>query len=291
VHASIFSNVIEGGTPEEVASKTRQYGLRSVQFVPAEVDIGFGFDRETSGASFERWAEAYRREGVEICGVAGYLNLLHHDPDRRRQNIDTFKNYLRGMDALGCRYISTETGSYAPTGDWDFDPKNRTAEAWEDLRRVTEELLEVAEEEDVVILYEPYIVNVCHTPELGARLVRGSDSPHLALLMDPTNWFEADMARPELVREVMERGFEAERGLFRLAHAKDVTPAPPGEDKPGLPGPGQGILDYEFYVHLLEEHGYDGPLVIEHLTEAEVPDAVEYVLRFIGGPRTGTTAN
>jgi sugar phosphate isomerase/epimerase len=185
------------------------------------------------------------------------------------------------MDALGCRYISTETGSYAPTGDWDFDPKNRTPEAWEDLRRVTEELLEVAEDNDVVILYEPYIVNVCYTAELGAEFVRQYDSPHLAMLMDPTNWFEAEMVQPERIPEVIEHGFEAERGLFRLAHAKDVTPAPQGEDKPGLPGPGQGMLDYATYVRLLKEHGYEGPLIIEHLTEAEVPDAVEYVQRFI----------
>jgi sugar phosphate isomerase/epimerase len=47
--------------------------------------------------------------------------------------------------------------------------------------------------------------------------------------------------------------------------------------------PGQGILDYATYVGLLRAHNYAGPLVIEHLTEAEVPDAVRYVQRFIDG--------
>jgi sugar phosphate isomerase/epimerase len=281
MYLSIFSNVIKGETPEAVARKTRGYGLRSVQFIPSRAEIGFGFDARMAETSFERWAEAYRREGIEVCGVGGYLNLLHHDPERRRQNLGAFKAYLRGMRTLGCRYISTETGSYAPTGDWDFDPRNRTPAAWDDLRRVTDELLAVAAQEDVVILYEPYIVNVCFSPELGARFVREMASAHLALLMDPTNWFEADVVRPELVVEVIERGFAAERGLFRLAHAKDVTPAAPGADKPGLPGPGQGLLDYATYVRLLKAHGYDGPLIVEHLTEAEVPAALAYVQRFI----------
>ena len=33
---------------------------------------------------------------------------------------------------------------------------------------MTDELLEVAAQENVVILYEPYIANICYTPELGA---------------------------------------------------------------------------------------------------------------------------
>jgi sugar phosphate isomerase/epimerase len=284
MYLGIFSTVITGGTPEEVVHRTHGYGLRSVQFVPRGAELGVGFDTERAEgaeASFERWAQAYRREGIEICGVGGYLNILHPDPERRRHNIATLKSYMRGTKALGCRYISTETGTYAPTGDWDFDPRNRTPAAWEDLHRVTDELLAVAVQENVVLLYEPYIVNVCSTPELGATFVRDVNSEHLAMLMDPTNWFEADMVRPELVRGVIERGFAAERGLFRLAHAKDVTPAAPGSRKPGLPGPGQGMLDYGTYVRLLKEHGYTGPLIIEHLHEPDIPDACRYVQGFI----------
>jgi sugar phosphate isomerase/epimerase len=146
---------------------------------------------------------------------------------------------------------------------------------------VTEELLEVAAAEDAVLLYEPYVVNVCNTPELGAALIREFDSPHLGLLMDPTNWFEVDMVEPGRVAEVIDRGFEAERGLFRLAHAKDVAPAEPDAAKPALPAPGQGILDYGRYLTRLREHGYDGALVIEHLTEDEVPEALRYVERHI----------
>jgi sugar phosphate isomerase/epimerase len=281
MYLSIFSNVITGVSPADVARKTRAYGLRSVQFVPDEVNIGWGFDRNGATGSFAEWADAYHHEGIEICGVAGYLNLLHHDPAKRRYNIDTFASFLRGMSTLGCRYISTETGSLAPTGDWDFDPQNRTRQAWDELRRVTDELLEVAAREDVVILYEPYIANVCYTPELGAQFVREVNSPHLAMMMDPTNWFDVELAQPAHVRDMLERGFTAERGLFRLAHAKDMTPAEPGADKPRLPGPGRGIIDYARYVQLLHAHGYSGPLIMEHLTADDVPEAMRYVQRFI----------
>jgi sugar phosphate isomerase/epimerase len=281
MYLSIFSSVITGKNPTEVARKTRALGLRSVQFVPDKVNVGWGFDGTGATGSFDQWAEAYHREGIEICGVAGYVNLLHRDMTRRERNIENFKYFMRGMNTLGCRYISTETGSLSPRGDWEFDPKNNTRQAWDDLRAVTEELLEVAAKENVVILYEPYIVNVCSTPELGAKFVREFDSPHLAMLMDPTNWFTVELAQPEQVYKVYDRGFAAERGLFRLAHAKDVMPAKSGDDKPGLPGPGKGLMDYARYIELLHAHGYDGPLVMEHLTEEQIPEAIRFLQPFI----------
>jgi sugar phosphate isomerase/epimerase len=277
VYPSIFSNVIEGAGPEEVAARTRQLGLGSVQFFPPGAEVGFGFDGDVAHADFATWARAYAADDVEVCGIAGYINLLHPDLARRRSNIEAFKGWIRELRTFGCRFISTETGTLATSGDWDDHPDNRSPAAWDAFRRVAEELVAVAAEEDAVILFEPYIVNVCHTPELAARLVREVGSPHLALLMDPTNWFDNESARPERVAAVIDAGFEAERGLFRLAHAKDVTPPEPGSPKPGLPGPGQGLLDYPRYLSRLAEHGYDGPLVIEHLTEAEVPQALRFV--------------
>lgn len=279
MYLGIFSNVVTGTTPEEVAARTREFGLGAVQFIPAASGIGFGFDTDRPADDFPRWAKAYASVGVEISGVGGYINLLARDPEKRRRNIETFKGFLRGMRELGTRYISTETGTYATTGDWDNDPANRTPQAWDDLRRVTEDLLTVAVQEDVVILYEPYIVNVAYTPDLAVRLIREIESPHLRLLMDPTNWFEAEML--DDVAAVIEHGFAVERGLFRLAHAKDVTRPVAGSTKPGLPAAGQGLLDYATYVRLLREHHYDGPLIIEHLTEREIPDTMAYVRPFI----------
>lgn len=277
---AVFSNVIQGDSPAEVAAKTRAYGFEAVQFIPAGVTVGFGFDRDDSDAAFGRWAKAYADAGVEVYAIGGYINLLHHDASRRRHNIDKFITYLEDMKEFGARYISTETGSLASTSDWDFDPKNRTPEAYDELRRVTDEILPVAEANDVVILYEPYVVHVCDTPEAGAAFVREYSSPYLQLLMDPTNWFTNDMLEAEKVTATLRRGFQAEAGLFHLAHAKDV--APPNEahpDKPSLPGPGQGVLNYPEYLRLLKSSGYDGPLVLEHLTEEEVPSALEFVKR------------
>ena len=273
---SLLSNVIRGDSPAQVAARTRELGFESVQFIPPN-PIGFGADRGIPSGTFQDWAAAYRAEGIEVCGLVGHLNLLHPDLDRRKHNINSFKTYMREMREFGCNLISTETGTLASSGDWDFHPDTRRPAAWEALLRVTEELLTTAEESDVVILYEPYIAHVCHTPELGARLVREFDTPTLGMVMDPTNWFEVDMLEPERIKRFIESGFEVESGLFALAHAKDVAKPQSGSRAPALVGPGQGMIDYPFYLQLLRKYGYEGPLVIEHVTEAEIPLAVSYV--------------
>jgi sugar phosphate isomerase/epimerase len=279
MYPAIFSNVITGRDPEEIAAKTREYGLEAVQFIPREVQVGFGFDTDSPALSpdFTRWRKAYDAAGVDIVAVGGYINLLHRDPEHRAANIAAFTSFLRRMGELGTTLVSTETGSLAPTGDWDDDPANRTPEAWDGFREVITGLAAVAEAEGVTILLEPYIVNICHTPELGVQMIREVGSPALGICMDPTNFFPNELAAPEFVAGTMKSGFAAEGPYVRLAHAKDVTPPAPGSPKPGLPGPGQGLIDYPLYLDLLAGIGYDGPLVIEHLVEAEVPDALRFV--------------
>ncbi len=277
MYLSIFSDVIAGTTPAEVARRTRDHGIRSVQLVPDEIRQKWGSFRTNTVRTLEAWAEAYAAEGIEVCAIAGYLNLMHHDPATRRHNIDLFCALVRQMPAAGCRLISTETGTLAASGDWTADPRNAAPYTWDDLRRVSDEIVNVAAQHDVCVLYEPYIANICDSAERGARIVREVASPHLALVMDPTNWFDTATATPAGVPTVIQQGFEAERGLFRLAHAKDVVPTAPGSALPALPAPGQGILDYPLYLRLLREHDYDGALVIEHLTEQEIEAAVAFL--------------
>lgn len=290
MHLSIFSSVITGKTPAEVARKTREYGLRSVQFVPDEVNIGWGFDGNGAQGPFEVWADAYAREGIEICAVAGYINLLPRDLEERERNTELFASFLRRMKNIGVRYISTETGSLSPKGAWTPDPANQTPQAWDALLRITERLVDVAAQLDVVILYEPYVANVTETPERGVAFVREINSPHLRMMLDPTNWFPADLAHPELVDATIRRGFDAERGLYDLAHAKDVLPAKPGDELPGLPGPGKGILNYPLYLQLLLADGYNGPLIMEHLTEAQIPESIAFVQQQIDAAQAAAGA-
>jgi sugar phosphate isomerase/epimerase len=56
-----------------------------------------------------------------------------------------------------------------------------------------------------------------------------------------------------------------------LAHAKDVR------HDGTVVGAGRGGLDYDLYVRLLRDAGYDGPLVLHGLAEEEVPQAAAFL--------------
>ena len=287
MHLGIFSNVVNGDSPEEVAAKTRGYGLQAVQFIPAASGIGFGFDKPALGDDFPRWASAYRNEGVEIAGVGGYMNLLHPDPQKRAATIETFKDFLRRMrPELGTRLISTETGTYATSSDWDAGPaqphRRRLGRPASGERGPGAGGRAGGRGDPVRAVH----LNVAYSPDLArVCMVREIDSPHLRLLMDPTNWFE--VASLDAVRAAIEHGFGIERELFLLAHAKDVTHPTTDPRQPGvLQATGQGLLDFATYIRLLREHGYDGALVMEHLTEEGMPATVSYVERYLGSAAT-----
>ena len=58
-----------------------------------------------------------------------------------------------------------------------------------------------------------------------------------------------------------------------LAHAKDL-------DRDGQAGhlaAGTGLLDYDQYLGLLKENGYDGAVVLHGLSEAQVPFCTNFL--------------
>ena len=59
-----------------------------------------------------------------------------------------------------------------------------------------------------------------------------------------------------------------------LAHAKDVT------EKGSFAAPGQGDVDWEHYLALLDAAGYTGALIMHGLEEADVADSTA----FLSGP-------
>ena len=277
----VVSYTVGGWEPGDVARRTKALGVRTVQLM-AVADQS-GEPGAFLGGTLGEWIRAYAREGVEVCAVGCYVNVVHPDPEIRKLGLNQLKACLGQAGALGIRLVSTETGTYNRASDWASAPDNRTPSAIDDLRAVTEDLLQVAFDAGVVLLYEPYVANVLHSPRIAADFVRQYDSPHLALVMDPTNWFEADDVNREGVQRLLHSGFEAERGLFQLAHAKDVSPPIDGQELPDLGGPGSGCLDYGLYTALLAEHSYAGPLILEHISEEQAPAALAFVRRLADG--------
>jgi sugar phosphate isomerase/epimerase len=135
--------------------------------------------------------------------------------------------------------------------------------------------------------------NVIGSIEETQRLFGDINSPHLGLLMDPTNYFEDHNI--DDMDNVLNRIFDELSHLVKIAHAKDVKRAESdmgvqisdidageGHALRGvgiieLPPPGLGVLNYDLYLKRLAKDHPNIPIIIEHLDEPDVPRAKKFL--------------
>lgn len=89
--------------------------------------------------------------------------------------------------------------------------------------------------------------------------------------MDGANVFPAGTLDRQ--HEILDAAFDLLGDDIVLAHAKDISV----DGEAGHEAAGTGLLDYSYYVKLLKQCGYAGPLVLHSLSEAQVPACVAYV--------------
>jgi len=128
--------------------------------------------------------------------------------------------------------------------------------------------LEIARRHRVILGIETEVSNVVDSAAKARRLLDEMNSPRLKIIMDGANLFHAG----ELPRmhAILDEAFDLLGDDVVLAHAKDL-------DRDGQAGhlaAGQGVLDYDYYIELLSNSGFDGALILHSLTEADVDRSV-----------------
>jgi sugar phosphate isomerase/epimerase len=152
---------------------------------------------------------------------------------------------------------------------WQWHPENASAQAWSDLLRAMEAALLIAEEEQVTLAFEPERANVVSTAVRGHALLATMQSPRLKVVIDPANLMVP--GEEQQMRQVLSEAFDLLGEHIIIAHAKDR-----GTDET-FRAAGEGILDYDHYLHLLQESTFTGPLIIHGLAEAQVDAALQFL--------------
>ena len=278
-------------TIDETIRRIKAQGFSCVQ-----LDVSFkdcdAVRGELTDEKAKEIRDKFRGADLPIVALSAYTNFVHPDPAKRAANIAYFKDMIRFARRLGCGYIASETGTYNPESDWVWDDKNAGEEAYAEVLGIIRDIVACAEENGVTFIIENYINNVIGSVEQIERLFKDVNSPHLALLCDPTNYFTGrnigDMDA-ELCKV-----FERLAPYMRIAHAKDCKLAENTGEKHAdidadeshsfrgsgdveLPAAGLGVLNYELYMELLAKHHPNMPLIIEHLDEGDIPRAKAFV--------------
>ena len=274
----LMTKHLHQATIEEVADAVAGFGLSAVQ-----LDLTSAGLPEQPGpvvyAQAARIRKAFAGNSVAIAAVSGTFNMIDPDPARLQANIADYPLLLDWCQALGCTVVTACTGTRNPRSMWRHHRDNALPEAWADLRRTLDQVLPAAEARGVTIAFEPEVVNVIDTAAKAQRLIEEVQSPNLRIVMDPANYFQPDMLAD--MDAVLDDIFQRVGSYIAFAHAKDVRAPDPGGTECVRPAAGTGILNYERYIRLLQQSGYDGALVMHSLEEAEVPSSAAYVRQFL----------
>src|SRR5215203_5254358 len=254
----IFARTFARSSPEDVFDALVGYGLGEMQFNMSVAGLS-SLPDEIAPALADRVRAAAAERQISLVAVSGTFNMIHPDKEVRREGLRRLGVLVGACDRLGTSTVTLCTGTRDPQDMWRYHPDNARPEAWRDLLATMQEALDSAEK--------------------GRRLLDELRSPHLKVVMDAANLFDARDPARRLSRseEILERAFEFLGEDLLLAHAKDVTG--PGE----VVAVGKGDLNFDLYLKHLNNAGYGGPLVMHGLAEAEVEGSLAFLRRKLAG--------
>jgi sugar phosphate isomerase/epimerase len=275
MRVGIFARTFPGPSVVEILDQVAAHGIPDVQFnmscagrptLPEEVEPEL----------CSRVAQAFARRGLRMAAVSGTFNMAHPDPEVRRAGVRGLGVLARSCKTLGTSVITLCTGTRDPDDMWRWHADNHTPAAWGDLVETVRTALNRTEGSGVTLAFEPEVSNVVDSAAKARCLLDEVASPRLKVVIDPANLFHAgELSR---MRKVLDEAFEHVGPDIVLAHAKDLS----RDGEAGNQAAGTGRLDYDRYVTLLRESGYDGPLILHGLREDQVAASATFLRGKIG---------
>ena len=117
-----------------------------------DIDLGPG---QITREKASEVRNVFRDQNLPICCVSAYTNIVHPDRGERERRVAYLKEILRHARDFGSPYVISETGTYNAESDWAHHPHNKTAQAFEDCRKVIADLAQTAYDHGAVFCWKP----------------------------------------------------------------------------------------------------------------------------------------
>lgn len=221
---------------------------------------------------------AFDGAGVGIPSVSATFNAIHPDAGLRAEQTAQAVRLIGLVPELGADVVTLCSGTRDPDDMWRAHPGNLASDAWTDLRRTLDHLLEAAGGTEVRLGIEPEPGNVVHDARRAARLLGelGHDAP-IGIVLDPAN-----LLSPETVPRQSEILAEAV-GLLGPSvvgvQAKDVVAS-------GYSAAGAGLMDYPGVFRQLARLA-PVPVIVQDAHEGDAARVRTDLLRWYDEAKTG----
>lgn len=253
---------------------TRLYQLRAAGLAVCQLNLhGVGCQRPTLLTLADKVLEHEARPVAVGC----YVNPLQPDTAGPLGATRTdLEHLLHQLDIIGARRVVFFSGSYASTL-FDPHPENASDAALDKLAEFVTEICRNTRAGHYQLVIEPWHGHVLsHEDRIVTfhGLLAPAVADHVRYVVDaptligPDRYSERDKVAARICRAI---GRAA-----GVVHLRDII-APPDGDA-GLPGPGEGKLDYKAYVDALKANVHaDTPALIRNVPPEELGRACAFL--------------
>lgn len=269
----IFAKIFERDTLPAALDAVVAAGFRSVQFNVESTGLAPLPDAIPADVA-DAVRDETRQRGIEIAALSGTYNMIHPDHAQRAADFARFRVIAGSARTMGANTLTLCTGTRDRESMWRRHPDNDLPDAWDDLVASTRQVLEVADEFDLRVAFEPEPGNVINSSLKAKRLLDTFASDRLGVVIDAVNTM--DTAPDRDAREVLDEAFALLGDWIFVAHAKDLDHA--GRETQT----GAGIVPWAYYLDLLRASGFAGPLIMHGLKESEVGASRAYLMGVVG---------
>lgn len=274
----IFAKTFVRPTLAAVLDAVKSHGLNYIQFNMACAGLP-SMPARIEPELCDRIRQEMMARNLTMVAVSGTFNMIHPDLTERQHGLQRLAVLAAACRRLGTSVITLCTGTRDPDDKWRHHPDNASPEAWRDLVMSMQSALQIATEHDVTLAVEPEVSNVVDSAVKARRLLDEMQSANLKIVIDAANLFHAGTLQYQ--HRVLDEAFSLLADDIILAHAKDLS----RDGEAGQEAAGTGLLDYDYYLSLLQSSGFDGPLLLHSLTESQVDQAVKFLQRRLAGDR------
>ncbi len=265
---------------EDLVKFASGQGFNTLELAAWPVDSSRDYQaRQIDAAKFNkseasRVRDLFAENNLQISAMAYYDNNLHPDLEQRKKYIKHLKKVIDTAQLLGVELVGTFVGSR---------PDKTPNENIKEIGKVFRDILKYAGDRGVKIMIENCPMenwvkfglpgNYAYSPELWDALFNELPDKNFGLNYDPSHLYWLGIDYLQAAEDYAEKIFHA--------HAKDTEILAEGEYKYGLFGrqidpipwksgwwryrmPGLGEINWQKFISVLQENGYDYVLSIEH---------------------------
>ncbi|MBP1907750.1 sugar phosphate isomerase/epimerase [Paenibacillus turicensis] len=256
-------------TLSELIHKIRGFSLQHIQFAaaksfPQEVSTPLSLTRNLAQA----YGEAFQQAGMQIEVLGCYVNIVHPDKNKQKEAIDAFKLHIQLCSTLGAKMVGTETGSLGK----GYCEDNFTAEAFAAVVKATREMVDEAEQHNVIVGIEPGVNHPLYKAELAHELVHKINSKHLKIILDCANLITSSNYIEQ--KSLFENAIALLDPAIAVVHLKDFIIK---DGKVVFVPVGEGMLNFDPILKYMKHKKPNLVGLIESTPEASLAGSIKFL--------------